>query len=89
MLPLALAFRGLARAVSGVWHDPETKALPFVAAALVLMGTIFYVPYGDSAGPRNQLVRVTGVQFAWAIDAPRHKCFSRCLRGIILESCNP
>jgi voltage-gated potassium channel Kch len=42
MLPLVLAFRGLARAVAGVWHDPETKALPFVAAALVLTGTIFY-----------------------------------------------
>ena len=42
MLPLALAFRGLARAVSAVWHDPETKALPIVAAALVLSGTIFY-----------------------------------------------
>ena len=47
MLPLALAFRGLARAVSGVWHDPETKALPFVAAALVLMGTIFYWRFED------------------------------------------
>ena len=42
MLPLVLAFRGLARAVAGVWRDPETKALPFVAAALVLTGTIFY-----------------------------------------------
>jgi voltage-gated potassium channel len=42
MLPLALAFRGLARAVAGVWRDPETKALPFVAAALVLTGTIVY-----------------------------------------------
>lgn len=40
MLPLALAFRGLVRAVVGVWRDPETKALPFVAAALVLTGTI-------------------------------------------------
>ncbi|HEY6731292.1 MAG TPA: potassium channel family protein [Solirubrobacterales bacterium] len=28
--------------MAGVWHDPETKALPFVAAALVLTGTIFY-----------------------------------------------
>lgn len=42
MLSLALAFRGLARAVAGVWRDPETKALPFVAAALILTGTIFY-----------------------------------------------
>lgn len=38
MLPLVLAFRGLARAVAGVWRDPETKALPFVAAALVVTG---------------------------------------------------
>ena len=37
----------------------------------LLMGTIFYVPYGDSAGPNGQIVRVTGVQFAWAIDAPQ------------------
>ena len=42
MLPLALAFRGLAHAVAAVWRDPETKALPIVAAALVLSGTIFY-----------------------------------------------
>ncbi len=42
MLSLVLAFRGLARAVAGVWRDPETKALPFVAAALVVTGTIFY-----------------------------------------------
>ena len=47
MLSLALAFRGLARAVAGVWRDPETKALPFVAAALVLTGTIFYWRFED------------------------------------------
>jgi len=47
MLPLALAFRGLARAVAGVMRDPETKALPFVAAALVLTGTIFYWRFED------------------------------------------
>ena len=47
MLPLVLAFRGLARAVAGVWRDPETKALPFVAAALVVTGTIFYWRYED------------------------------------------
>ena len=47
MLPLVLAFRGLARAVAGVWRDPETKALPFVAAALVLTGTIFYWRFED------------------------------------------
>jgi voltage-gated potassium channel Kch len=47
MVPLALAFRGLARAVAGVWSDPETKALPFVAAALVATGTIFYWRFDD------------------------------------------
>jgi voltage-gated potassium channel Kch len=47
MIPLALAFRGLARAVAGVWRDPETKALPFVAAALVVTGTIFYWRFED------------------------------------------
>ncbi|HVQ57669.1 MAG TPA: potassium channel family protein [Solirubrobacterales bacterium] len=47
MVPLALAFRGLARAVAGVWRDPETKALPVVAAALVLTGTLFYWRFED------------------------------------------
>jgi voltage-gated potassium channel len=42
MISLVLAFRGLWRAVAAVWRDPETKALPFVAAALVVTGTIFY-----------------------------------------------
>ena len=47
MVPLALAFRGLARAVAGVWRDPETKALPFVAGAVVLTGSIFYWRFED------------------------------------------
>lgn len=47
MVPLALAFRGLAHAVAGVWRDPETKALPVVAAALVLTGTLFYWRFED------------------------------------------
>jgi voltage-gated potassium channel Kch len=42
MVSLVLACRGLARALAGVWRDPETKALPFVAAALIVTGTIFY-----------------------------------------------
>jgi voltage-gated potassium channel len=42
-----LAFRGLARAVLAVWRDPETKALPVVAGALVLTGTIFYWRFED------------------------------------------
>jgi voltage-gated potassium channel Kch len=39
---LALAFHKLARAVVAVWRDPETKALPIVAGALLLSGTLFY-----------------------------------------------
>ena len=58
---------------SGTWSRRETTWLVIVIVALfaLLMGTIFYVPYGDTAGPRGQVVRVTGVQFAWAIDAPQ------------------
>ena len=47
MIPLLLAFRGLARAVADVWRDPETKALPIVAGALVLTGTLFYWRFED------------------------------------------
>lgn len=47
MFPLFLTFRGLARAVAAVWRDPETKALPVVAGALVLSGTIFYWHFED------------------------------------------
>jgi voltage-gated potassium channel Kch len=44
---LALALRGLARAVLAVWRDPETKALPLVAGALIVSGTIFYWHFED------------------------------------------
>ena len=47
MIPLLLAARGLARAVVAVWRDPETKALPLVAGALVLTGTLFYWRFED------------------------------------------
>ena len=47
MIPLLLAFRGLARAVGAVWRDPETKALPVVAGVLVLTGTLFYWRFED------------------------------------------
>ncbi len=47
MVPLLLAFRGLARSVGAVWRDPETKALPVVAGALVLTGTLFYWRFED------------------------------------------
>lgn len=42
MVPLVLAFHKLARAMAAVWRDPETKALPVVAGALIVSGTIFY-----------------------------------------------
>jgi voltage-gated potassium channel Kch len=42
VIPLLLAAKGLARALAAVWRDPETKALPAVAGALVLTGTLFY-----------------------------------------------
>ena len=47
MFSLLLAFRGLARAVAAVWRDPDTKALPVVAGALVLTGTLFYWRFED------------------------------------------
>lgn len=47
MIPLLLAARRLARALAAVWRDPETKALPVVAGALVLTGTIFYWRFED------------------------------------------
>jgi cytochrome c oxidase subunit 2 len=55
--------------------DPEPYSrregawLLVVLAALfaLLLATIFYVPYGETAGAGKQVVRVTGVQFAWAV----------------------
>jgi voltage-gated potassium channel len=47
MIPLLLAAKGLARALAAVWRDPETKALPAVAGALVLTGTLFYWRFED------------------------------------------
>jgi voltage-gated potassium channel len=47
VIPLALAARELARAMAAVWRDPETKALPVVAGALVLTGTLFYWRFED------------------------------------------
>ncbi len=53
----------------------ETTWLFVMIAALfaLLMGTIFYVPYGESAGANKQVVRVTGVQFAWSISPAKVK----------------
>ena len=47
MIPLLLAARELGRALAAVWRDPETKALPVVAGALVVTGTIFYWRFED------------------------------------------
>ena len=47
MVPLFLAARELGRALAAVWRDPETKALPVVAGALVLTGTLFYWRFED------------------------------------------
>jgi voltage-gated potassium channel Kch len=47
MIPLLVAARQLARALAAVWRDPETKALPVVAGALVLTGTLFYWRFED------------------------------------------
>ena len=47
MIPLLMAFRGLRRAVAAVMRDPETRALPVVAGALVLTGTLFYWRFED------------------------------------------
>lgn len=33
--------------MAAVWRDPETKALPVVAGALVLTGTLFYWRFED------------------------------------------
>ena len=56
----------------GTWGRRETAWLVIMIVVLfaLLMGTIFYVPYGDSSGRNAQFVQVTGVQFAWAIQAP-------------------
>ena len=58
---------------SGVWSRRETAWLVVMIVVLfaLLMGTIFYVPYGESAGKHPQFVHVTGVQYAWAIAIPQ------------------
>jgi len=48
----------------------ENASLAAVVAILValLLGTIFLVPYGESAPAGSQHVSVTGFQFAWLIE---------------------
>jgi cytochrome c oxidase subunit 2 len=64
--------RPVAEERAWTWSRRESAWLIVVVLALfaLLLGTIFYVPYGESAGANKQVVRVTGVQYAWAIDAP-------------------
>ena len=64
--------RPLAEDKGHTWSRRESTWLVIVVLALfaLLLGTIFYVPYGESAGPNKQVVRVVGVQYAWAIEAP-------------------
>ena len=47
VLHFLLALRGFTRAIVAVWRDPETKALPVVAGALILTGTLFYWRFED------------------------------------------
>jgi len=56
----------------GTWSRRETTWLVIVVLTLfaLLLATIFYVPYGATAGANSQFVRVTGRQFAWQLDAP-------------------
>jgi len=58
---------------AGTWSRRETAWLVVVALALfaLLLGTIFYVPYGKTAGPDKQVVQVVSAQFGWQIDPPR------------------
>jgi cytochrome c oxidase subunit 2 len=51
------------------WGHRERTWLVVVVAGLLalLLVTVFWIPYGDAAGPNRQLVRVVGVQYAWAI----------------------
>lgn len=42
-----------------------------VTLAVLLLATIFFTPYGQSAGSHPQVVKVTGEQFAWQIAPDR------------------
>jgi cytochrome c oxidase subunit 2 len=60
---------GVAASAVDTYSHRERTWLLIVLAALValLFATIFYRPYGAHAGHHAQVVRVTGVQFAWAV----------------------
>ncbi len=42
-------------------------AAVLAALAALLFSTIFFAPYGESAGPGKQVVRVVASQFAWDV----------------------
>ena len=55
---------------TATWGRREKTWLLIVVAALfaLLMATIFYVPYRETAGPDAQVVKVVGVQYGWAME---------------------
>lgn len=69
----AVAFSTLVRPRRGV--DPALLArrerwwmgAVLAALAALLFSTIFLIPYGKTAGPRRQEVRVEAFQFGWSI----------------------
>ncbi|MDH4347121.1 MAG: hypothetical protein OEW31_12380 [Thermoleophilia bacterium] len=62
--------RAVGESDSGAHVRRETAWLVIMVVALfaLLLATIFYVPYGESAGANKQIVRIVGVQYAWAVD---------------------
>lgn len=42
MRSLRMTLAALRRAIVSVLRDPETRALPFLALAIVALGTVFY-----------------------------------------------
>ena len=70
---LAVAWSSLARprrpTDPGLLARRERLWMGGVLAALaaLLFSTIFFAPYGESAGPNRQVVRVVASQFAWDV----------------------
>jgi cytochrome c oxidase subunit II len=72
MVYVAASTRSRKTAEAGEVHrlrENERTWFVVVIALLValLFATIFFTPYGRSAGTSKQVVRVTGVQFAWLV----------------------
>jgi cytochrome c oxidase subunit 2 len=70
----------LARSTRARRHEVNTEKLArrektwlgivVVLLVVLLFGTIFFIPYGESATGDRQVVRVEASQFAWTIDPP-------------------